>query len=1318
MASNKMKIGAIISLDGEKEYRQAIANINKAQAVLRSEMKLCQTEFEGNANSLEALQKKQDILNRQYEEQEKRVATLRGALQDAEEQYGSNSKQVQDWQIKLNNAQVELVRLDKEVQANQSLLYEAQTSFSGTARSIDEYGKAVQRSEQSLETVPHATEQMSRSIDDMEDSLEDGEDSALSFSDVLKANLASEMLVGGLKVIAGQTKEIVTGMFEFGTEGQKAMNSFAVKTGTAREEMDKFDDTMKSVYSNNFGDSMEDIADTMSVIKQNLQGISAKNLQEVSEYAILMRDSFGYETQEQIRAVKMLMEQFGISAEEAYTLIAQGAQQGLDKNGDLLDTINEYSVHFKDLGYSAEDMFDMLISGSESGTFSVDKLGDAVKEMGIRIKSAEADQAFQNIGLSASEMREEFAKGGDAAVNAGKKIIRALESVESPTDQFNAGVALMGTMFEDLHMEGVAALLDVGDHVDMTADTLKQMNSIRYDDLESNIEQLGRKIETRFADKFTGSLKEANRSVLDLTDSVSDGELGESIDELAEGMGMLAEKTIEVGADALPVIVDGFNWLLDNGEVISGAVAMGTATWVAYKIATEKAAIQQSLLNAVMNANPIGLVAAAVGGLVGGLAVYIGTAKETNEELDAMLAQTEEFNRETEDLIANNQKNREERDKSRTALEGEAGAAEYLSQRLFDLADKEEKSNGEKHVMKELVAQLNEQVEGLNLSYDEQNDLLNMNQESVQKYIDAQKELAYVEAIKEDLTASTKELYEAEKRSAEIGQQVRDIKEQIAQKEAELKKAVDENEETLKNGNALTDEQITKTSVLGAELDDLKESLSATQESQRSMNDEIGAAQARVDETSGYLEKYTEKQDEVAKSVEETTSRLVTYRDQTYQVSQATAENFEQIKAKYEEVYQSAYDSVEGQIGLFDKFETEQTLSSEEILANLQSQIEGMSNWYTGIQELTGKVSEGLLNELREMGPASYPYLEAIKGMNEEQINQLNTLYGEKITWTDSIAGYMADMQTNMSGTLGQMAQETDQFAAAVTEDGQNTDMSTGVASDMNETKEVFKAGKQEITGMSQEVKEAVNQSGIDFDMASGAASDMEESERIVDEKTKSMKEKAEQASDKITESGNAADMNAGLREDMLYSYTTVQDSVNKMIGAAGTLPGAMSSVGSNGGSSLTNSFRTAVSNGLGAVADAANGLVARVKSLFGIHSPSRVFREIGVNLGEGLKLGAVKSIGDARDSMETEYEKIKRVSEDALEDIPSLSIKDVGLPFYRSSFSNPGQSQIPYQKIVALLTQIAEKDPNTYLDGTLISKRTSEYMAISRKRR
>ena len=116
----------------------------------------------------------------------------------------------------------------------------------------------------------------------------------------------------------------------------------------------------------------------------------------------------------------MLMDQFGISGEEAFNLIAQGAQNGLDKNGDLLDSINEYSVHYKQLNFTAEEFFNSMINGAESGTFSVDKLGDAVKEFGIRVKDTadSTTEGFELIGLDANKMRKEFAKGGEAASKA------------------------------------------------------------------------------------------------------------------------------------------------------------------------------------------------------------------------------------------------------------------------------------------------------------------------------------------------------------------------------------------------------------------------------------------------------------------------------------------------------------------------------------------------------------------------------------------------------------------------------------------------------------------------------------------------------------------------------------------------------------------------------------------------------------------------------------------------------------------------------------------------------------------------------------
>ena len=116
-------------------------------------------------------------------------------------------------------------------------------------------------------------------------------------------------------------------------------------------------------------------------------GDSGGDLQNVSRDAIVLRDTFGIDIiVESTRAAKVMMEQFGITGEQAYTLIAQLAQKGANKNGDLADTINEYSVLFSQAGFSAEQMGSLYAIGSEKGIWSIDKMGDAIKEFNIRVK--------------------------------------------------------------------------------------------------------------------------------------------------------------------------------------------------------------------------------------------------------------------------------------------------------------------------------------------------------------------------------------------------------------------------------------------------------------------------------------------------------------------------------------------------------------------------------------------------------------------------------------------------------------------------------------------------------------------------------------------------------------------------------------------------------------------------------------------------------------------------------------------------------------------------------------------------------------------
>jgi phage-related minor tail protein len=176
--------------------------------------------------------------------------------------------------------------------------------------------------------------------------------------------------------------------------------------------MAKYKNVLEDVYTGNFGESQEEVANVLALIKQTTNETNPSKLKDMTENLFTLRDTYDYDFVETLRAVNMLMEQFGVTGDEAFNLIAQGSQKGLNKNGDLLDTINEYSVHYKQLGYDANEFFNSLENGSKAGTFSIDKLGDAMKEFGIRSKdtASSTQEGFALLGYGAKARLRTFKK--------------------------------------------------------------------------------------------------------------------------------------------------------------------------------------------------------------------------------------------------------------------------------------------------------------------------------------------------------------------------------------------------------------------------------------------------------------------------------------------------------------------------------------------------------------------------------------------------------------------------------------------------------------------------------------------------------------------------------------------------------------------------------------------------------------------------------------------------------------------------------------------------------------------------------------------
>lgn len=136
-------ISTSIKLDGEAEFKKQLSSANGELRNLKSEMTLVTAQFDGQANSMEALTAKQDILTREIEQQTEKVSALESALQDATAAYGDSDKRTDQYRQSLNKAKAELIDMERELQDNTRYLDEARSNFNKTADSIDEFGNAV-----------------------------------------------------------------------------------------------------------------------------------------------------------------------------------------------------------------------------------------------------------------------------------------------------------------------------------------------------------------------------------------------------------------------------------------------------------------------------------------------------------------------------------------------------------------------------------------------------------------------------------------------------------------------------------------------------------------------------------------------------------------------------------------------------------------------------------------------------------------------------------------------------------------------------------------------------------------------------------------------------------------------------------------------------------------------------------------------------------------------------------------------------------------------------------------------------------------------
>lgn len=521
-------IKARISLDGESAFRKALSMSNNSLKAMREELKTVTSEFNQNDDAVEKTARAQEILRKMQEQSEQKIQALSDAVE-------YQSRKYQEAQAAADQA-AEAYGYASEEAIN------ARKTADDAASATDKYSKMLYSAQgeanklsRELEDISGSSDSSADSFDDVSDSLEDVRDRSDKASDGFTAmqGVAANLYTKGIELVADGLRD----MYDLLLESDSAVGSFAVKTGTAASDMGQYKDIINDIYESGNGESLSNVSDTMALVVQQFGDLNDADLSDITENLFTMESYFGYDAQEQLRAVKMLMDQFGASSDEAFSMIIQGSQQGLNKNDDLLDTINEYAVQYKQLGYDADDFFNSLVNGTASGTHSVDKLGDAMKEFNIKTKdtSTTTTDAFTLLGYGAGASAEEIKKTEDEI----EQLEKNLKYAKMEQSNFN------DTTSELTRMKNADKIAEYSDALQVARSKLDDM-ATSGKSTKGSIEDL----QERFA-QGGESAQEATQEVLEALFSMED-----PVAQNAAGVGLFGTKWEDLGIEGVKALMD------------------------------------------------------------------------------------------------------------------------------------------------------------------------------------------------------------------------------------------------------------------------------------------------------------------------------------------------------------------------------------------------------------------------------------------------------------------------------------------------------------------------------------------------------------------------------------------------------------------------------------------------------------------------------------------------------------------------------------------------------------------------------------------
>lgn len=505
---------------------KAYDSAGRSYEALSQKTKDLSTVMEGQNAKVRELTKRRDEAISKYGEESKQVANLNTQINNATAKYNAYSRQLNDTKKELVYSKTAVNDLSNEIKENERQMnaevkalkaagdesgaFEAkqkglakQTELSEKAieeqrkvvklmadefgdsanetedakRALEKLERQSQISSRQLEGVTNALSELEREASNVDDKVdkagdaleeagkqgnkaEDGFKNATKEFSALATGLAVSISTKALDMAI----EAADSLKESFNEVVEASNTFRGKLGITKDGSEYFLNFANDLVKSGMVETLEEAQDAITQVYQTAgQKVSPEGMKELTKYAISFSKTFDTDVNETMRGASRMMENFGISGQEAFDLLTVGAQNGLNQSNELADNMAEYSQLFGQMGFTADETFSLLAAGLDGGAYNLDKVNDLIKEMGISLTDGRFEDNAAMFSEATRNLFNEWKNGKATQGAVVKSMMNDFSNMEGGYEALNKAGTVWSALGEDNSLKVIKAMAGASD---------------------------------------------------------------------------------------------------------------------------------------------------------------------------------------------------------------------------------------------------------------------------------------------------------------------------------------------------------------------------------------------------------------------------------------------------------------------------------------------------------------------------------------------------------------------------------------------------------------------------------------------------------------------------------------------------------------------------------------------------------------------------------------------------------------------------------------------------------------------------------------